>query len=85
MKDFRELQVWHKAHKLALEVYKASAAFLKEETYALSSQIRRAAASIATILRRGAAEEARRSLSNFYKFRWGQRQKLNTKFYCLMN
>ena len=48
MKDFRELQVWHKAHKLALEVYKVSAAFPKEEIYGLTSQIRRAAVSIAT-------------------------------------
>ena len=48
MKDFREMQVWNKGHKLALEIYKLTAGFPKEEIYGLSSQIRRASVSIPT-------------------------------------
>jgi len=47
MKDFRGLRVWEKAHALTLSVYRASAAFPTEERYGLTSQLRRAAASIA--------------------------------------
>lgn len=38
MQDFRQLKVWEKAHHLALEVYKATTAFPKEELYGLMSQ-----------------------------------------------
>ena len=46
MKDFRQLKVWGKSHLLALAVYQATASFPREETYGLTSQIRRAASSI---------------------------------------
>jgi len=46
MKDFRKLQVWEKAHQLALALYQVTASFPRDETYGLVSQIRRAAASI---------------------------------------
>ncbi len=53
MKDFRDLQVWHKAHDLALDVYRASARFSPDERYGLSSQVRRGAYSIGTNLAEG--------------------------------
>ena len=71
MKDFRELQVWHNAHKLALEVYKASAKFPKEETYGLSSQIRRAAASIATNIAEGCGRGSKKELKQFLQISMG--------------
>ena len=43
MKDFRKLQVWEKAHQLALTLYHVTASFPRDETYGLTSQIRRAA------------------------------------------
>ena len=71
MKDFRELQVWHKAHKLALEVYKVSAAFPKEEIYGLSSQIRRAAASVATNIAEGCGRGSKKELKQFLQISMG--------------
>ena len=64
MKDFRELKVWQKAHELTLAVYRATAAFPRQEQYGLTSQIRRACSSIAANLaegcgRNGDAEFAR--------------------------
>lgn len=46
MRDFRELTVWQKAHRLTLAVYKATESFPREELYGLTSQIRRAASSV---------------------------------------
>jgi four helix bundle protein len=71
MKDFRELQVWHKAHEFALEVYKASATFPKEETYGLSSQIRRAAASIPTNIAEGCGRGTKNELKHFLQISMG--------------
>ena len=45
MKEFRRLMVWEKAHALTLAIYRATVAFPKEETYGLTSQMRRCSAS----------------------------------------
>jgi four helix bundle protein len=37
MKDFRDLLVWRKAHALALDVYRATRGFPREERYGLTS------------------------------------------------
>jgi four helix bundle protein len=46
MREFHDLTVWQKAHQLTLAVYQATGSFPKEELYGLTSQIRRAAASV---------------------------------------
>ena len=43
MQGFRRLNVWNKAHELTLEIYKVTSQFPKEELYALTSQMKRAA------------------------------------------
>ena len=47
MKNFRDLQVWHKSHALVLNCYRATSDFPKHELYGLTSQMRRCAVSIA--------------------------------------
>lgn len=46
MENFKDLKVWSKAHELTLAVYRATRKFPREEIYGLTSQIRRAVASI---------------------------------------
>jgi len=46
MRDFRQIRVWAKAHNLTLDIYQTTRHFPKEGLYGLTSQIRRAAASI---------------------------------------
>jgi four helix bundle protein len=63
-KSFEDLIVWQKAHEFVLEVYKLAGPFPKHETYGLSSQMRRAAVSIAANIaegfrKRGKADKAR--------------------------
>jgi four helix bundle protein len=53
MKDFRDLQVWQKAHALVLAVYRASSSFPDAERYGLTSQLRRSTASIPANLAEG--------------------------------
>lgn len=63
-KSFKDLIVWQKAHHFVLDVYKLIILFPKTETHGLSSQIRRAAVSIAAYIaegfrKRGKADKAR--------------------------
>ena len=53
MKDFRDLNVWKKAHDFVLGAYKATRELPKEERYGLTSQIRRASVSIAANIAEG--------------------------------
>jgi len=46
MRDFRNLEVWQRGHKLVLAIYQATAAFPGAELYGLTSQMRRAAVSV---------------------------------------
>ena len=44
--SFRDVVVWQKAHAFALALYRLTESFPKHELFALSSQLRRAAASV---------------------------------------
>jgi four helix bundle protein len=44
--SFEDLIVWQKSHALALDVYKLTSAFPREEMFGLVSQMRRAAVSV---------------------------------------
>jgi four helix bundle protein len=46
MKDYKELVVWQKGVQLATEAYRITENFPRVETFGLTSQIRRAAASV---------------------------------------
>jgi four helix bundle protein len=66
MQDFRNLRVWRAAHSYALLVYRATAAFPRDERFGLTSQLRRAGVSIAANIAegcgRGSDPDARRHL-----------------------
>src|SRR3954468_1636561 len=71
MKDFRDLQVWAKAHALALEVYRASVGFPKDEIYGLRSQLRRAAVSIGANIAEGCGRGTDREFARFLQMAMG--------------
>jgi four helix bundle protein len=52
-RSYRELLVWQKAKALAVQVYRNTEQFPKAETYGLTSQIRRAAVSVASNIAEG--------------------------------
>src|SRR5208337_4428198 len=65
MKDFRDLEVWRKAHNATLAIYRATATFPKEELYGLTSQMRRCPASIPANIAEGCG---RRGNGEFHRF-----------------
>jgi four helix bundle protein len=48
--SFKELIVYQKAHKLAVEIFEVSKKFPKEETYSLTDQIRRSSRSVSACI-----------------------------------
>jgi four helix bundle protein len=65
VKDFRKLKVWHKAHELVLAVYQTTASFPRDETYGLTTQIRRAASSIPSNIAEGCGRDGDAELARF--------------------
>jgi four helix bundle protein len=64
-RNFRELHVWQEGIQLAKSLYVLTAKLPRQETYALSDQIRRAAVSIPSNIAEG---QARRSSGDFKRF-----------------
>lgn len=71
MKDFRNLQVWAKSHEFTLSVYSATKAFPKEELFGLTSQVRRASASIPTNIAEGCGRGSDADFSRFLQIAFG--------------
>jgi len=71
MRDFRQLKVWEKAHRLALETYKATASFPREELYGITSQLRRASASIPANIAEGFGRGGNVELARFLQIGMG--------------
>ncbi len=76
MKDFRNLQVWEKAHVLTLDIYKATASFPREELYGLTSQIRRSSASVPTNIAEGCGRSGDAELARFMQISMGSASEL---------
>jgi four helix bundle protein len=65
MQSFRELKVWNRAHVLVLAIYKATATFPNEERFGLTSQLRRAAASVAANIAEGSKRRTNPQYAQF--------------------
>ena len=80
LKDFRQLKVWEKAHFLTLKVYELSKHFPKEETFGITSQIRRACTSIPTNIAEGCGRNSDAELSRFFIIASGSASELEYLF-----
>ena len=67
-RSFTELTVWKKAHQFVLDVYRYSTFFPSEELFGLTSQLRRAAVSIATNIAEGYKRKGKKDKLRFYNF-----------------
>jgi four helix bundle protein len=76
MQDFRKLNVWQRSHQLTVLVYKATAAFPKEEIYGLRSQARRTCASIPSNIAGGCSRGTNAELTHFLQIAMGSASEL---------
>ena len=71
MKDFRDLQVWQKAHDMCLGIYKVTATYPKDERFGLTSQLRRAAVSIGANIAEGCGRGSDADFARFLQIAMG--------------
>jgi four helix bundle protein len=76
VKDFKELRVWAESHKLTLQLYQVTRGFPREEIYGLTSQIRRAAASIPANIAEGCGRRSDGELTRFLQIARGSASEL---------
>ena len=62
---FRDLEVWKAAMELAVQVYRLTTRFPKEERYGLTSQMRRAAVSVPSNIAEGKGRASDKELVQF--------------------
>jgi len=68
---YKDLKVWQKGDALALQVYKITRAFPRDEIYGLTSQLRRAALSVPTNIVEGYARKGDKELARFVNIALG--------------
>ena len=76
MRDFRELQVWQKAHRLTLAVYQITSCFPREELYGLTGQLRRACSSIPANPAEGCGRNGRAEFARYCSIAMGSASEL---------
>jgi four helix bundle protein len=64
-RNFKNIKAWQYADDLAILIYSKTKAFPKEESYGITSQLRRAAVSIPTNIAEGASREHRKEYLNY--------------------
>jgi four helix bundle protein len=76
MKNYEELEVWHKAHALTVQLYRETEVFPRSEMFGLTSQIRRAAGSIGANLAEGCGRWNEVELAQYVQIAMGSASEL---------
>jgi len=76
----RDLIVWQKAMDLAEVIYVLTKNFPKEETYEITSQMRRAAISIPSNIAEGSGRKTMKDYKQFLAIAYGSALELETQF-----
>lgn len=77
MRNYEDLQVWQKAHILTLEIYKNTRCFPVDERFGLTSQIRRASASIGANIAEGCGRRSDNEMARFVQIAMGSGAELS--------
>jgi four helix bundle protein len=77
--SYKDLVAWRKAMRMALEIYRATRAFPKDETYGLGNQLRRAAVSVPSNIAEGQGRYSRREFQHFLNNARGSLAEIETQ------
>ena len=76
---YKDLVVWQRAMDVAVETYRLTSSFPKDEMYGLTSQMRRAAVSIASNIAEGEGRKSNNEFSYFLGIALGSKSELETQ------
>ncbi|MBW1937083.1 MAG: four helix bundle protein [Deltaproteobacteria bacterium] len=79
MKAHHNLKVWKRSVDYVVKIYKLTEGFPKDEQYGLSSQMRRAALSIASNIAEGAGRNSKNEFRQFLSIAQGSVSELETQ------
>ena len=85
IKDHKDLTVWQKSMSLVTSTYKLVRRLPKEESYALSDQMRRAAVSIPSNIAEGYNRQSDKELLQFLYIARGSKAELDTQILIAIN
>ena len=77
--SFRDLVVWQRSVEMSVALYRLTSGFPKEETYGLSSQLRRAGVSAASNIAEGYARSSRGEYKQFLGMARGSNSEVQTQ------
>jgi four helix bundle protein len=83
VRNFEDLEAWKKAIELAVEVYKITKRYPKEEMFALTNQMRRASTSVSANLAEGCGRYNFKEKLQFYRIANGSL--LEVKSFCYLS
>ena len=78
IRSYRDLRVWKEAMDLAVECYELTRGFPRAEAYGMTSQIRRAAASVAANIAEGYGRNSTGQYVQFLRIAQGSLKELET-------
>jgi len=76
MRDFKTLKCWALAHNLTLEIYKITTSFPPNESFGLTSQMRKSSSSIPTNIAEGCGRKTKADFSRFLDIAIGSSNEL---------
>ena len=79
MRTYRDLQVWQKSMNLVTEIYRITKGFPKDETYGITSQMRRCAVSIPSNMAEGYGRNSTNEYIHFLRISMGFLYELQLK------
>ena len=77
--SFKDLEIWQRSIGLVEEIYRITKSFPQEETYGLSSQLRRAAISIPSNIAEGFARASEKEYKQFLYVSLGSCAEVSTQ------
>jgi four helix bundle protein len=83
--SYRDLIVWQKAIAMVTEIYRATQSFPRQETYGLTSQVRRSAVSVASNIAEGQGRLSRREFHYFLSVARGSLIEMETQIVIAEN
>lgn len=85
MSHFRKILVWQKSISLVTKIYKVTRTFPKEETFGLTSQIRRSSVSIPSNIAEGSGRESNKDFLRFLYISLGSLFEMQTQLEIAKN
>ena len=79
MKNFKELRIWQKGMDIAVNCFKLTEEFPKEEKFGLSIQITRAGVSIPSNITEGSSRSSEKDYARFIEISVGSSYELETQ------